>query len=1164
MPARGYSVSNPRKPRAKARVRTTSQQAAARRLEAQVTTARAKVKAGKGPKADTGDVTKGAAKPTVAERRRATGALYPSGRQSALSQIVRGQSEQTRRRDEALAEFDRKRPAIAPNAKVKVTSLKTGKRVEAKAKDLHITAPREERASLAAEGGSRSRARRSDITGAKLAPAIKVLDQTLRPVRASAGAADALVTGHPERAPGAVKRGLIDNKGPTYSDVLKHAGAPKGVAGPAGLALDVALDPTTYVTLGASAPAKALAAQAAKKATREAAAKGVSKKAADRAGRAAAKVVLSDPAAQKKGIQLGVRAKVPFSKKPGIDVKTSGRSTAAISRATGLSKAATKVRESAVVQRHAPELIHDFRPAGVTTQGHARTRAAARELRAETSQARRGAERKLAALHRQIPDQQTARGLIDHIQSGAPLKDLGELAPVARQIRSLTGRDFDAKRAAALLQTPYRARPEKLGETVLRAADTPAAAKVRATGRKVEAPSLTVGHYGPSKDAKRFVPNVRRIDLEANRQGLTRPVAGRTKAKTEHQREFRQPHAVLRETHPALFSEDLPKVLAHSHLKARENVAVANYWRKVSKTGRPLNRQTAKDIDLTDEMVFEVTPRGLEPLVLKGNDKAPDMKAIAAAADGPAGKHVILSRDKYERLLAETAGESRVPLGKTLDRAQGAWKTAVTTTPGFHVRNLVGDSLNAYTADTTTRAFGQARGLLVSKAHRNKAERTMLSPADTSKTITIGGKQFTHREFIREAEQHGAIDQGFMAAEVGSQANRSPGRIMRGLQYREDLPRLATYVSARERGMSPSEAAGHVAAHHFDYGDLTRTEKNIRRYGVPFWTFFARNTRLQATKVITRPGKSATLAKVMEESAKAAGFKDYDSFAEQLPDSQQRGLPIPIKMGGKVISWTYTPPATDLNALSANPKDFAQNVASRITAAKLAAELYANYSVFFQGPIERENAKLVPAPSILGDLPESVRDRLGVHEFRDKRRGMIWGWPGKLDYVARQLPQTNLLIQSLTPVPGSRGKSGAQSAIGTATGFRPAVYRPAVEDERIRREAKKLNDLTTTRNNLLRTPEARDEFGFASPKLVGLRAEVKAQEAKLERLKTKRGDDTAEQRVDNPPLTPREEMAQEIAKFREEAATADPGGEMRKEIEEFRREQAYLRKQRGG
>jgi hypothetical protein len=78
---------------------------------------------------------------------------------------------------------------------------------------------------------------------------LKVLDQTTRPVHAVAGAADAAVTGKDVLR--AAKRGIQNKDRTTFSDVLKHAGVKnKTVRGVAGFGLDVALDPTTYVTGG--------------------------------------------------------------------------------------------------------------------------------------------------------------------------------------------------------------------------------------------------------------------------------------------------------------------------------------------------------------------------------------------------------------------------------------------------------------------------------------------------------------------------------------------------------------------------------------------------------------------------------------------------------------------------------------------------------------------------------------------------------------------------------------------------------------------------------------------------------------------------------------------------------------------------------------------------
>lgn len=1323
MPARGYSVT-PRKkrpePKRKPKVRVAqppgeraatnvAKRAAADATREAVKRERTKVRAGKGLKADTGDVTKNTAAPTLKERRRALGAQYPSGRQSALSQVLTGQSEATKRRDEALQAFDR----------------------AARREGLRTTGERpspERAAKETAEGFGKIRARRAKKQAEVVAPAVSALNETLRPIRAVAGATEQVVKGHPERAPSAAARGLVKNKGPTFGKILRDAGAPKGVSAVGGFLLDVGLDPINWATLGASIPARKAAEAAARKATSEALAKGLSKKAANRAGRAAATKTLADPKLQNKGLTIGVRAKVPFTKKPQIDVRTSGKTTAAISRKTGASKAATKIRSTGPVQALGKGLVPDFRPAGVTPREHAALRAAQRESRAAVGSARRQADRELKALRSAIPDQKTAERIIDHIESGRPLRELGELADTARAIRRMVGEEFDAKKARGLINMPYapgrvkveptpatrppqsgvraakreRARASRAVESAQRKAareegrtrllveqqrrrdlgtakmleqqakglddqatklvaasrknmvgerrlditktkvgpETKAQRryrqkatrtgvrkqgiqvgsqryrtgqrqarraeemKARAANLRKEAEEIRARKTGditqPTRalarlervqanvtvakqarararvavktakaeakgtprqpgggyridplqaavEPKRYLPRVRRVDLEPGRDGTLARKTGRTKVAPERTRTMRDEMAVLRKTHPDVFSEDLPAVIAHSRLKTREKAAVADFWQKVAKGGRPLP-VAAKDMDLTEEMIFRVKPDGLEPLVKAGGDKAPDPKAIGKALEGGDGEtYVVLNRDNYERLL-RSQGDSRNELGRGFDKFQGTWKTIVTVPmPGYHVRNFVGDSLNAYKADTTAYSYGQSLKVMKSRIVRNRDEARKLAMRDTSPKLTIGGRTRTHRQWLAEAEARGVIDQGFIGKELpyerGSTKLGPLTKAANAAQYREDVPRLATYFSALERGLKPREAAEWANKHHFDYGDLTDVERGLLRRAIPFYTFFARNTRLQATKILTRPGKHATIAKAMEEAAVAAGFKDYEDYVEHLPDHQKQGLPIPLKFGKEVTSWIYMPPATDLRALTLNLESHAQNIAQRITAAKLIYELRSNHSEFFQGPIERKGQKLVPAPSILGKLPSPIREKIGVAQYRDKRRGVIWGWPAKLDYVARSLPETNFLIQQLTPVPGSRQQSPGQSRIGTLTGFKPTTYSTTVEDERIRDEAKKLSELTDERNNLMRTPEAVGPDGYASPRLAKLRAQIKRQDALLKKLKTARGDDTAERRIE---LAPADELQQRFEEF-----VNDPEAQGRKMQERF-------------
>src|SRR3990167_1209241 len=83
----------------------------------------------------------------------------------------------------------------------------------------------------------------------------KVLDVLSRPTYASAGAAKSILAGG-DPFTGAWK-GFTAADRATYSDVLSKMGVGPGIPrGVAGFALDVALDPTTYLTFGTGAGAK--------------------------------------------------------------------------------------------------------------------------------------------------------------------------------------------------------------------------------------------------------------------------------------------------------------------------------------------------------------------------------------------------------------------------------------------------------------------------------------------------------------------------------------------------------------------------------------------------------------------------------------------------------------------------------------------------------------------------------------------------------------------------------------------------------------------------------------------------------------------------------------------------------------------------------------------
>jgi hypothetical protein len=472
--------------------------------------------------------------------------------------------------------------------------------------------------------------------------------------------------------------------------------------------------------------------------------------------------------------------------------------------------------------------------------------------------------------------------------------------------------------------------------------------------------------------------------------------------------------------------------------------------------------------------------------------------------------------DVTNRLVNPATADSGIERG--LDRVQGTWKLLTTLpNPGFHSRNLIGDSLNAWLGDTHARSFAQSFKAMRALHQREKALGTAaavtgLGPKRLgeaqralSKTIDVGGNKMAVADLLDEAERDGAIRTGQAGFEYRQLLGGDPKRLgrLRAIgEYREDFPRFASFLAARKRGLDAPAAAEWSLKHHFDYGDLTSFERRVARRAFPFWTFFARNTRLQAEKLFTRPGKFATIEKALEESAKAAGFSSYEDFVGGQRDYTQRGIPLPLKVGGKVYNVLVSPPTTDLNQLTVNPADQYQNLGQRITFFKTIPEIASNYSVFFQDKIQKDDSPLVPAPQLLGDLPGPLRDKLGVRKYLDKRSGkMVWGWPAKVDYVARQLPQTNLVANLSSGVAGSRKQGPGLGLLGYLSGVKLAPTRPL--DDQI---ANAYDQLTKVQNQLGALRQRGIDKDHSTPEYQHLLDQQKLLQQATRQLKAKRGD----------------------------------------------------------
>lgn len=926
---------------------------------------------------------------------------------------------------------------------------------------------------------------------------LKVLDLTARPGHAIAGAADALVEGKGAGAAHhAATRGIEGKDRTLFSDVLKHAGAPKAVQGVGGFALDVAADPTTYVTFGAGSvaghAAEKAAADAASRAARagfgEEAAKTAAREAvhaAKKAGKSADEAAKLGNAAAKQARDQAVgqvteraakRAAEAAPEGSGATVKFAGREVPAVRRATaatgrGGGAAARKVGGVPGARRVVPrvqqaaagarDLVREVRPtlapAGVDKAAFEGARRASRQARAATSHAERENQAFARALHKTI---------------GADNYEKVIRAIETRTVSKL--KDPELHSAAVVLRSRFRH-----------------AKRMRA-------------HAGVGEGTIRdYFPHARQDVLEQGmgisdqavegvkpRRGsggrtVTRPGSSSTRSDRRGIHEI-NPDRVAEGKEP--FSTNVPLVALNYLGETARTAAKSDFLKAMAKTGRVV-KPGQGSVSLKDgEAVYRL---GFEPgtktsthladsksggeVVLRSGagrgrfglrevDDAELQRVLGHAPGGkgaPQGQYVVLDRGVVEDTLSSTQpARARHASGQAIDTVTGGFKRVATATPGFHLRNFAGDSQMAFLGQpggALVRNTGQAGKALrrVSEQER-EAGKVRATPTKSAKTIKVAGQRVAVDDFLAGAKKNGVIRSGYVGRELEdltkgkvaapSKVKRGTGdRVKRWMQNREDLFRIATYKHGLDKGMSEAEAADLAASIHIDYGDLTETERRYLRRVFPFYTFSARGLPLHAKKLVTNPGKYATIEKAREEVGKTTGLSE-DDLRARMQEFQLRQAPFAIKLFGHVVAVSAQLPLTLLNevptstSLTAYLDELGQFTAGLLNPIiKDPAELWANMSAFFRRPIEDDQRPLVAAPSWVQHVPKKYWAGLGITpDYVDKRTGKkTWGWRGKADYVAKAIPgPVNLAQQLASPGTNRRGQGETAKIVAGVSGVR--------------------------------------------------------------------------------------------------------------------------------
>ena len=359
--------------------------------------------------------------------------------------------------------------------------------------------------------------------------------------------------------------------------------------------------------------------------------------------------------------------------------------------------------------------------------------------------------------------------------------------------------------------------------------------------------------------------------------------------------------------------------------------------------------------------------------------------------------------DRVNKVIVDP--EETNALIKAFDKIQHVWKKQATIyNPGFHARNFYSNTFTGMMKD----GFGKKQIENYKKAVDifNKGAKG----SDELVEITLQGvkKKVTYKEANDLLTKHG-INTGFWKGSeldpVASISQQLKHKTIKKLDdvgsqagsFVENTARIASALNDLDKGMTLKQATKRVNQYFFDYGDLTNTEKKIKRL-IPFYTWMRKNVPQQLKLMVENPGKyTAFTSKPMRA---LDGFSDEEK--KYLPEFMQGNYINPLGMtsaDGNKIAWNPNLPFQDVGKINFNRpgKTLSDLALSGVTPlVKTPVELALNKSQFTEKPIAYdEYDKDVAPPAVelaVRAFPENVRMKLGIDQDEHGRIVMPAKW----------------------------------------------------------------------------------------------------------------------------------------------------------------------------
>lgn len=378
---------------------------------------------------------------------------------------------------------------------------------------------------------------------------------------------------------------------------------------------------------------------------------------------------------------------------------------------------------------------------------------------------------------------------------------------------------------------------------------------------------------------------------------------------------------------------------------------------------------------------------------------------------------------------------------RTFDRIQNAWKRGATALriPAFQNRNLLSDKIlqamkGVLDGESEVRAVE-----LMKKIHLGQIAKGSADEKEVYDLIERGVIQ-TAEQF---AEQVGGGKFVSMPAKFGGAVN----------EIFENQSRVAAFYAGLKKGLDPESAARLVDETLYDYSNVARTafDRSVMMRAVPFWKWTRQNVPNMVTVLAKDPGKMTWLGH-LKESGEAISERDRSVEPDWLRDLFPIPTPLQDARGNEVmISTAGLFPQGDLEIVSGllrgkfDPKDAFSSLSPIL---RTPMELLFNKDLFYDTPITKYPGEKKRVPAFvekaadlmdgvpgLGDVWGFVANRLGIEE-RDIEGASYWVAPAEGVKILRDLtPWLNNVSKMLESQPKT-----PYDRFAGVTGVKPILY----------------------------------------------------------------------------------------------------------------------------